>query len=590
MKKNNIIIGIISLFLGFTFTGCDDFLHVTSDSQKQASESFRTIGELRSATGYLYANPWFMFNGSSHQVIDARANNIDADGTNSTYLTYAMFAETSGTAGLENVWNSLYNVITQSDYVVNDYAPIARGYVDEKSVNACEGEARFMRGTAYWYLAMIWHDVPIIDDPSDYVLTPTTHPNRFEDVIQYAINDLTYATECLPEIDEKGRVTKYSAEGMLARLCLTAANYAVGDHFSSDYLTRNNVSSNPELALKYFAKAKELTDNVVAKGTQYGLMENYEDLFKVQNNNNKETLFGIQFVPGVETYGLGNSRQDNLAVSSDLTGGLNAWGGSIYSSYDLVHLYQLDGAKSRMRGNVFVAGENYSYLGTHTTAGSWTVTKEKCNIKKFVVGSNKDTDGIAINGNSGLVTPVIRMAEVYLMYTEACMGSAEETTDQLALERFNKVRKRAFYLNQEDYVASARVTRNDLFKERRMEFSLELLFWPDIKRRSFYEMDWVLKYLNNQIKEEDPETELTNYIWYAYTFNPSKYPASSGWNNSPRSAGVVPQTAVHQLTSGSYVHSKDSKANVWCLPYPQTEADKNPLLNREPVNYNFKND
>jgi len=590
MKNNNIIIGLICLLLSFGLIGCDDFLHVTSDTKKQANESYKTIEDLRAATAYLYTQPWFMFNSNSHHIMDGRANNIDADGTSSTYLTYAMFGENSGTPGLENVWNSLYNVITQSDYVVNKYAVTARQYVDEKSVNACEGEARFMRGTAYWYLSMIWHDVPIIDNPEQYVLTPTTHPNPFEDVIQYAINDLMYAAEWLPETDEKGRVTKYSAEGMLARLYLTAANYAMGNHFSTDYLTRNNVNSNNDLVLDYFTKAKDLTDNIITSGTQYGLMEDYEELFRVQNNNNKETLFGLQFIPGVSTHGLGNSRQDNLAGSSELTGGLNAWGGGTYGSYDLVHLYQLDGAKSRMRGNVFVAGENYSYMGTQTAAGSWTVVKEKCNIKKFIVGSSKDTDGVAINGNTGLVTPILRMAEIYLMYTEACMGVADETTDQLALDRFNEVRERAFYLNPADYTESGKVTRNDLFKERRMEFFLELTTWPDIKRRSFFDMDWALKYLNNELKDTNPDTEFTNYIWYAYTFNPDKYPASSGWNNSPRSAGVVPQTAVHQLVSGSYVHAKDSKSNVWCLPYPQTEADKNPLLNREPVNYNFLND
>jgi hypothetical protein len=55
-------------------------------------------------------------------------------------------------------------------------------------------------------------------------------------------------------------------------------------------------------------------------------------------------------------------------------------------------------------------------------------------------------------------------------------------------------------MNPGDYVAKDSVTRNDLFKERRMEFFMELLFWPDIKRRSFYENDWVERYLNNQLK------------------------------------------------------------------------------------------
>jgi hypothetical protein len=586
MKKKNILIGMVVVML--SMTGCEDFLRVASDTQKQASESFRNIEDLRSATAYLYANPWFDFNSSCYQVLEGRANNIVA-GMNSAYYAFATFAETSSTVGLENTWNSLYNVITQSDYVVNYYAPTAReSGVDEAKANACEGEARFMRGTAYWYLAMIWHDVPIIDAPEKLVLNPLINCNRFEDVIQYAINDLEYAARWLPETDDKGRVTKYSAEAMLARLTLTAADFALGSHFSSEYLQRNEAGSNAELATKYFNQAKSLTDDVIVNGAQYGIMNDYEDLFKVKNNNNEESLFSIQFIPGVTTYGLGNTLQDGLAGSSDLTGGLNAWGGIVYGGYDLLHLYYLDGGLSRLRGNLFVASYNYSYLGTHTPEGSWTVTNEKCNIKKFVVGSNQDTEGIAINGNSGLMTPIIRMAEVYLMYAEAVMGSADETADALALERYNKIRERAFYMNPTDYQAADKITRNDLFKERRMEFFMELLFWPDIKRRSFYDNEWVEKYLNNKLKEEDEETELTNYIWHVYTYNPSKYSENHGWNNSPRvDANAKWQTAVHDMGSAKFVHSVDANDNIWALPYPETEASRNALLNEEPVPYNF---
>jgi hypothetical protein len=586
MKKKNILSSLTVAIL--LLTGCEDFLHVASDTQKQAGESFRTIDDLRAATAYLYAKPWFDFNSSGYKVLEARANNIDADGTNSAFLTYAMFAETSGTEGLDNTWNSLYNVITQSGYVVNHYAPTARDSgVDEEKANACEGEARFMRGTAYWYLAMIWHDVPIIDSPEQFVLNPLVNCNRFEDVMQYAINDLEYAVRWLPDTDDKGRITKYSAEAMLARLYLTAANFAMGGHFSTEYLQRNEADSNKALTTNYFSQAKTLTNDVIVNGAQYDLMDDYEDLFKVKNNNNEETLFGLQFVPSVTTYGLGNSRQDGLAGSSDLTGGMNAWGGSVYGSYDMIHLYVLDGGLSRLRGNLFVASYNYPYLGTHTANGSWTVTNEKCNIKKFVVGSSQDTEGIAINGNTGLVTPIIRMAEVYLMYAEAVMGTADETTDAVAIERYNKIRERAFFMNIADYQPADKIARNDLFKERRMEFFMEMLIWPDIKRRSFYDNEWVEKYLNNQLKDEDEETELTNWIWYAYTYNPSKYAENHGWNNSPRSAGIVPQTAVHDAASNAFVHSSEAADNIWALPYPETEASKNALLNEAPVPYNF---
>lgn len=589
MKKKKILNKIAILLGVVLFTGCSDFLDVESDTQKQGKESITTIGDLRNTTANLYTAPWFGFNQSSYEICDGRANNLLADATSSTYANFAGFSETSSTAGLSNFWSSLYNISGQSSYIINDYAPNVRLYSsDEAKINACEAEARFMRGTAYWYLAMVWHDVPIIDSPNSLVLTPKVNPNRFEDVIQFAINDLEHAVKWLPTSDDKGRVTKYSAEGMLARICLTAANYAMGNKFSQDYLDRNAIASNATLAQFYFDKAKVLTNNILTEGSaSYGLLTDYEDLFKVQNNNNKESLFSIQVIPTSTVYGLGNTRQQSLAGSTTLTNGLNAYGGSIFCGYDILHLYVLDGAKSRMRGNVFVATEAYNYLATHTAAKSWTVTNEKCNIKKFVVGSKEDTGGIAINNNSGLMTPVMRMAEVYLMYTEACMGANNVTSDALAVQRFNAVRQRAFSLNIANYVAKTSVTRNDLFKERRMEFFMEGLFWQDIVRRSFYDMNWTLKYLNNKLKDEDALTELTNYVWYHYTYNPVRLASTGGWTNSPRTSTVVAREAVHDLGSDAYVHSTSAKDNIWGLPYPQVDASKNPLLNQEPVKFNF---
>lgn len=589
MKKKKIL-NKIAILLGVAlFTGCSDFLEVESDTQKQGAASITTINDLRSTTANLYTAPWFGFNQSIYGICDGRANNLLADATNSTFANYAGFSETSSTAGLSNLWSSLYNISAQSSYVINDYAPNVRLYInDEAKINACEAEARFMRGTSYWYLAMVWHDVPIIESPNSLVLTPKVSPNRFEDVIQFAIKDLEYAAKWLPASDEKGRVTKYSAQGMLARVCLTAANFAMGNNFSQEYLDRNKVSTNAALAQFYFDKTKTLTENILTEGSSiYGLLADYEDLFKVQNNNNKESLFSIQVIPLSTVYGLGNTLQQSLAGSTTLTNGQNAYGGSVFCGYDILRLYVLDGAKSRMRGNVFVATEVYNYLATHTAAKSWTVTNEKCNIKKFVVGSKEDTGGIAINNNSGLMTPVMRMAEVYLMYTEAVMGTSDVTSDALAVQRFNAVRQRAFSLNIANYVAKTSVTRNDLFKERRMEFFMEGLFWQDIVRRSFYDLNWTKNYLNNKLKDTDALTEMTNYVWYHYTYNPVRLLSTGGWTNSPRASTVVAREAVHDLGSATYVHSINAKDNIWALPYPQVDASKNPLLNLEPVKFNF---
>jgi starch-binding outer membrane protein, SusD/RagB family len=608
--------------------GCTDFLSNTSDTQKMTSNSFKTYDDLRNSTAYLYCQPWMTFNTAAGTVIEGRANNILADGYTATNALFGSFMENGSITELLNVWQSLYNVVTESDYVINNYAPITRQYVDTVKVNGCEGEARFMRGTAYWYLTMLWHDVPIVDVPEKYTSNYQINSVEFEDVLQYAINDLKYAVKYLPTTDDAGRVTKYSAEGMLARLYLTAADYALGGNFSDNHLQRNkiagNTPSNDVLAQWYFDEVKALTLDVITNGTQYKLMTDYEELFRVQNNNNSESLFSLQFIPGSSI--LGNSN-GSLAYIANLTGNLPAYGGSRFASYDMVHLSALDKGKSRERANFFFSGEKYSYLNYLV---STPYNNLKCNIKKQVVGSAADTDGKAISGNSGLMTPMLRLADVYLMYTEASMGKESTTTD---VAYFQQVRKRAFYYYDKNglknpYYASTVVHRDSIFKERRLEFFMEYQTWPDIVRRSFYDMDWVKKYLNNTLYRSDAykngnpfpkatggayyidpaiysindqATQLTNFSWFTYSYNPSDLNnsgragfTSTGSGGSPRLDGSFYYwgNAYHEIQipypndGSTYVHSS-LKDNIWSLPYPDVEATYNPKLIEKPIKYNF---
>ncbi len=618
MKIKNIIISVCVLLALLVVEGCDKFLHTESDNQKVATFAFKTIDDLRSTTGFLYEEPWFQFNQNGYTILEGRAANLAGAVTGTTPLLASFMADGSINE-LNTVWQSLYNVITQADYVVKKYAPTARGNnVDSIKVNACEGEARFMRATAYWYLAMIWHDVPIIDDPEKFVKNYSVNANNFEDVIQYAINDLTYAMNTLPLTDNAGRVTKFSAEGMLARLCLTAADYAAGEHFSSDYLTRNNMGSNADLAQYYFTKAKTLTNDVIVSGGQYGLMDDYEELFRDQNNNNKEALFSIQFIPNATVYGLGNDLQRFLAYNNDLVGKLDAFGGSTYASYDIVHLSAMDKGLSRSRANFFIQGQKYSYLSyLATTAYSSPSGTAKSNIKKQVIGSTTDASGLLIAQNSGFMTPMLRMADVYLMYTEACMGTGTSTSDQTAVDRYNAVHKRAFYYYTKNnlanpYYAKTVIERDTLFKERRLEFFMENLFWPDIVRRSFFDLNWVTNYLNNTLYQPggytlvnngtlqvtagqyditNPMTSLTNFKIFVYSYDPTAAGnnATIGFStNSPRLDASFSYygTAYHNDVTGSYVHATNMD-NIWSLPYPISEATSDPLLLDKPIKFKF---
>jgi hypothetical protein len=284
-------------------------------------------------------------------------------------------------------------------------------------------------------------------------------------------------------------------------------------------------------------------------------MADYEQLFRVQNNNNSESLFSLQFVPGSTVFGTGNRNQDWLAYSTTLTNGLTAYGGSMFASGELVQLMFTRGEVKRQKATYFYPGAVYSYLGTHTALGYWVINSGDLRyptIKKQVVGSNKDSGGAAINGNSGLAAPMLRLAEVYLLYSEAILGTDNSTTDPEALKYFNMVRTRA------GLTPVTQIALADIWDERRCELAMEGQFWYDMVRRAYWDQAWVLNFMNHQHRAE--------YYYYLSGSAPHGFV----WRNVTDGYPLNPATPDKLL-----------------LPYPATELVLNPSLRDTPVPFNF---
>lgn len=64
-------------------------------------------------------------------------------------------------------------------------------------------------------------------------------------------------------------------------------------------------------------------------------------------------------------------------------------------------------------------------------------------LKRCTGRSDDDNDGYIQSMNSPLNTYILRLADVYLTYAEACLGNSEELTGGPGLEALNQVRDRA---------------------------------------------------------------------------------------------------------------------------------------------------
>jgi hypothetical protein len=540
MKIKNKI-QVIALTAIIAMTGCsEDFLEMTPNSQMTVGNFFQSNAELQAATAPLYSKVWFDFNDKFYYALgDGRSNNLFAPYSDYIY-PFTNFTETSLTGPLVSAWQSLYNVVGQSNNTINNIKDNAVN-VTEAQKNIAIAEARFMRGTAYWYLASLWGDVILVENNAAMVNNPIVPTNPRNDVFEFAMRDLEFAALHLPEtVGQEGRLTKWSAYGMLSRVYLSYA----GLHEVSD---RNSGVRNAQ----YLELARKAAEKVIEESGLV-LAENYGDLFTLANNNHPEILFGLQWVGGSTEYGITNTQQAYFAWDSEITGDDAAWGYYTYASWDMIREYN---AADTLRRHATFATYNAEYPELVKAAGGYLYeTSDRCNVKKGVVGSTKDTDGVVQRMNSGLTTKMLRLAEVYLNYAEAALGNNATTTDEKALTYFNRVRERA------EMPAKTALTYEDIRYERRVELAMEGQYWYDLVRRSYYRQQEVLNYMNNTQERA---------VEYEYDTATETYVA-------------LEQNTAQQVATAT--------AATMLLPYPESELVQNPLLKQAPVPYVFNED
>lgn len=566
--KTKYIISTIALTGVLALTGCEDFLEQKNTHDLNQQTFFDSEAALRAATAPLYNYVWAGFNDKFYYGMgDGRANNITAQYSDYIY-PYTNLSETSLSQGLTDAWNSFYSVVAQANNTINNITDYSAPTLSEDSKRASIAEARFMRGTAYWYIASLWGVGIIYTNTSDMVNNYVVPANPGVDVIEFAIRDLEYAAKYLPKTPaDAGRVTCYSAYGMLSRVYLSMAGLTTdglynGSNVATDFNrgTRNQT---------YLDLAKRAALKVIAESGA-GLIDNYGDLFAAKSfNNNSESLFQLQWLPATQanSSACGNTMVRFLAWST-MVADKDAWGGATYCSWNLWEEFKtykdetlgktVDDAVRR-HYSVASYGEFYPDMnmknGGYTYGETENPGNQGANIKKYVIGTTADNGGISEPGNSGTNTYMMRLAEVYLNYTEAVLGNSASTTDT---EYFNRVRTRAKMESKKS------ITYEDLRHERRMEFAFEGQYWYDLVRRSYYRQQEVINYMNHQQRNAS----------YEYQTESSVYEISPDY--------VEPGNGVATATANSLI-----------LPMSDTDQSKNPYLkpdtggNLQTVAYEF---
>ncbi|MDP9076386.1 MAG: RagB/SusD family nutrient uptake outer membrane protein [Bacteroidota bacterium] len=470
---------IIILLFAAAIAGCKkSFLDRPSNSQINSAKFYKTTSDLRLATASLYGGAtWWQFSNEAWiQLGDILAGNGSFP-YNGDLVQLFTRTVTSSNNLVTNGWVGLYNCIAQCNGVINAIQLYAPSSISVKDKNAAIAEARFIRAVAYYHLAIYFGDVPIIEDNSKLLKNPLLNRNIVSDVYKFVANDLTYAANNLPKTDDKGRVTTWSAQGMLGKVYLTMAGLGQSGGNRDQKLL--------DSAAKYAGNVCN-NSNLKLFGQLDANHQGYYDYFRPVNNDNPESLFSLQWVGGVG-YGQGNAIQLFFSPNSILTpqrGG--AWE-PLQPTYDLYLNYSHQDS-IRRKATFMLTGDRYPELDQ--IDGGYYATDP--GLKKHVIGTEKDNGFPSMDAWSDIEhNTILRLADVYLVYAEALLGNNSSIAGGDAIKYFNLVRTRAGV----DPVTTLDATT--LRKERRIELAYEGQYWPDLVRFSYYDPASAVQFVNS---------------------------------------------------------------------------------------------
>ncbi|MCC9166998.1 RagB/SusD family nutrient uptake outer membrane protein [Pontibacter harenae] len=557
MKNKFLYIG--GLMAMSVFSGCEkEFLERPPLDTLVDANFFKTDAQLLAASSPLYSVVWKDYvDQASWALGDLRAGTtFRAWG----YRDDVLFNTTEVSTSNSQAYRAFWIVIGQANTLIQNVERYAGPEVSDAIRRHVIAEARFMRATAYSMLVMNYGPVPIIENNLALLNAPEVKRNTVENVWEFITRDYQYAAENLPANPiDVGRISKWSAEGMLARTYLTRAG--VGGTMNQEYLDL----------------AKEYAQRVITMSGR-SLLPNYANLFRYPYDNNVESLFEQQWVfsANPNDYGYRNTMVSQITFSNDIANG-DGWGGDLSASWWQLSLY--DGLfengftnDTRLKATYMLPGFHYPEISQTVTGADGNATLQElvfpapaattdnsyASIKKYVVGKAVDVErfgGQAAQQNYPNNTYMLRLAEMYLIYADAAIGSGQSTTDAQALEYVNVIRRRAGVAPIENVL-----TWQDVFEERMKEFAMEGLAWYDLVRIHYFDPQRAYGIVNSQDRG-------------MFVVHPNRMPNPTSWSFE-KTEWFEERTAT--ANSGNFL-----------LPIPAAEAGQAPWLRDEPVEYDF---
>ena len=388
-------------------------------------------------SGNVHAFPYIC----AFEITSDNADKGSSPEDNPTALALDKFTYDASNSLVNDLWTGYYDVVSAANNAISQM-PLFREAIQnaqtQVTINQCEGEARVIRAYAYFNLVRLFGSVPLVDTVMTADQLASLRQTSREDIYQFISSDLDYAISVLPVAypsSYAGRITSYTARAIKAKAMMYTGNW-------------NEVA--------------KLTDEIITSG-RYGLLTDFREVFSIDGENSKESLFEIQSstlggitgtAPYIE-YAYVQGPRGNSPSN------MQGWG-FCTPSEDLIAFYQ-------SRDEVVRPATTLLYRGTITPEGDEikaSCTNPVYNGKCYTpsIYNNWSNNGYGYDYN----VRVLRYAEVLLMYAEALLNGAPVGESGLTAEQaVNLVRHRA------QLQLLSGVTLQNVWDERRAELAME---------------------------------------------------------------------------------------------------------------------
>ncbi len=361
---------------------------------------------------------------------------------------------------LDGLWKGAYRRIESANRFLANVDNVPN--ISVAKLNRLKSEARFIRAAQYFYLASYYYDVPLVKTLLTLDEANNVKKSSRETILAFVIAELVDLNEHLPLQKEMlsseiGRVNRQAAWAFIGRTHMLTKDY-----------------SKAAIVLKKIIDTKHSS-----------IAPSYPTLFTEVNEHHEENIFSVQFVENITGYALPQHTYPAMYGGWSI---LNP-SGHLFEAYEFTNgdkfsytdsKYDMNDISKnrdpRLDYTIYYHGQTFKgneYIcapksGSEDQIASGQVTQTGFMPRKYL---DENFAG-SLNSQGGNL-PIVRYADVLLMYLEAELESGTPITLEMLNLTINAVRGRADVNLPSITDTNAATLRDKIRDERMVELAFE---------------------------------------------------------------------------------------------------------------------